>query len=68
MQTEDGFEVTLEENDLSFAIDSLILRVSKTIKYGESQMIPRELAEDSSFVKGLLDQIKDRINDKVNCV
>jgi hypothetical protein len=67
VQTDDGFEVTLEQDDFSFIRDSYILKVRKVIKYGWSQVVPGELAEDPEFLEGLINQMKQRIEDRVNC-
>jgi hypothetical protein len=68
MMTEDGFEVTLDENDISFAMDSLIVRVVKVIKYGESRMVPKELAENPELLNKEIKNIMGRIEDRINCV
>lgn len=68
MMSEDGFDITLEETDVSFLNDNLRLRVVKVIKFGEDQMVPKELAEDPKFLAHLIEEVKNRIDDRVNCV
>jgi hypothetical protein len=63
---DDGFTVMLVQNDLSFMRDMYEVRISKTFKVMETQLVPAELIEENpEFLAGLLDQMKQRINERV---
>jgi adenosine deaminase len=67
VRTDDGYEVTLERNDYySFVKDSLTIKVTKTVKYAQMQIIPIEVAKHYDAVAEIIEQMKQQIEDTIN--
>jgi len=66
MKTDDGFEVMVTEDELFN--DALLLKVRKIVKYGETQVVSREMLEyNPEILAQIAKEMMQRIDDRINC-